>query len=130
MREKPWRLRRIEAGLGAAATAQLVDRLEAAIKQGRRPARGGEIAAQSLGCDLIEPAVSGDDDAVTPRSFRRHQPPCDVGGDFLGGSLERIAPAAAAPSVEMQHVAGLDMNAVAFARDVLDHAVLAHQLLG
>ncbi len=70
------------------------------------------------------------DDAVAPRAVDRDEPARDVGRHLLGRTLERIAPAAAAPGVEMQHVAGLDMDAVAFGGDVLARAVLAHQRLG
>ena len=58
------------------------------------------------------------------------KPARNVGGHFLRRALQRIAPTAAAPSVEMQDVSGFDMDAIALGRNVLGHAVLAHERLG
>ena len=93
-------------------------------KTGSSPTRADRISlAQGRGARLIECAVGIDDDAVPPGTGGADQAAPDLEGDQLRVALQPVAPTAAAPGDEVQHVTRPDRHVVALAGQHLVAAV-------
>src|SRR5690606_21880484 len=70
-----------------------------------------------------------DHDAVAPRTFAGHEPACHVQRHLFRFARQRVAPAAAAPGIELEVVPGTHDDAVALGGQDLARAVRADERL-